>query len=79
MQKILIKFIGLYQLLLSPLLGQNCRFYPTCSQYAKESIIMHGIIRGLIYAFYRIVRCQPFSNGGIDPVKAKSTPPLIIS
>ncbi|RYE05910.1 MAG: membrane protein insertion efficiency factor YidD [Rickettsiaceae bacterium] len=72
MQKLLIKLIKLYQLLVSPYLGQNCRFYPTCSQYAIESVSYHGIIKGGMYAIYRILRCQPLSKGGVDEVKSNN-------
>lgn len=65
----LIKLIDFYQILLSPLLGRNCRYYPTCSQYAKEAIVKKGILLGLLLSFWRILRCNPFSKGGYDPVK----------
>jgi uncharacterized protein len=60
--------IRAYQLLLSPLLGQRCRFHPTCSHYALEAIDRHGAARGAALAVLRIARCQPFARGGIDPV-----------
>ncbi|BAI79849.1 conserved hypothetical protein [Deferribacter desulfuricans SSM1] len=65
----LIKLIDFYQILLSPFLGRNCRYYPTCSQYAKEAIVKKGILRGLLLSLWRILRCNPFSKGGYDPVK----------
>jgi len=56
-------------MLLSPFLGRNCRFYPTCSAYAKEAIVKKGIFKGLILSLWRILRCHPYSKGGFDPVK----------
>lgn len=67
-RNLLIGMIRLYQRFLSPLLGRNCRFYPTCSQYAVEAIRVHGVCRGVALALWRILRCQPFCKGGHDPV-----------
>lgn len=64
----LIKLIKIYQLLLSPMLGQNCRFYPTCSHYAQESLNKHGVIKGTYLAIRRLFRCHPWHDGGYDPV-----------
>jgi hypothetical protein len=64
----LIKLIKLYQLLLSPMLGQNCRFYPSCSHYAHESLNKHGVIKGSYLAMRRLSRCHPWHDGGYDPV-----------
>ena len=60
--------IKAYQLLLSPVLGPSCRFYPTCSAYACTAIETHGLARGLGLALWRILRCNPWSSGGYDPV-----------
>jgi len=63
--------LRLYQLLLSPLaaaLGAQCRFYPSCSQYAREALERHGIARGLSLACRRLGRCHPLHAGGVDPV-----------
>lgn len=69
MKKIFIFFIRLYQVLLSPFLGKNCKFHPTCSSYAIEAIESNGVRRGLFMGFKRIMRCHPFSDGGYDPVE----------
>jgi hypothetical protein len=60
--------ITLYQRLLSPLFPPSCRFVPTCSQYAKQAILSHGLARGSYLAARRILRCHPFHPGGYDPV-----------
>ncbi len=65
----LAKFIiRTYQLLLSPVLGVNCRFTPTCSHYAIEAIDKHGSAKGIILACKRLLRCHPFADAGCDPV-----------
>jgi putative membrane protein insertion efficiency factor len=61
--------IRLYQLLLSPLLGERCRYYPSCSDYAAQAITRFGILRGLVLAGWRLLRCNPWSPGGFDPVE----------
>ena len=65
---ILIAFLVIYRRLLSPLLGANCRFYPTCSQYALGAIRAHGALRGGWMAVRRVSRCHPFHQGGLHPV-----------
>ena len=67
MKKILILNIKLYQKILSPYLGRNCRFYPTCSQYAINAIEKYGIIKGVFKSIIRILKCHPFHPGGYDP------------
>jgi hypothetical protein len=57
-----------YQRLVSPLLGNRCKYYPSCSEYAAQAIDRYGILRGLVLAGWRLVRCNPFSHGGYDPV-----------
>jgi len=69
--RLLVGCIRLYQRWLSPLLGQNCRFYPSCSQYAIEALRVHGVVLGLLYASWRILRCNPYCAGGHDPVPGK--------
>jgi putative membrane protein insertion efficiency factor len=65
---VLIAAIGGYQRWISPALGPRCRFYPSCSQYAKTAIEVHGALRGVSLAIRRLVKCQPFHPGGFDPV-----------
>ena len=71
----LIFFIKIYKYLISPLLGQNCRFLPTCSEYAEESLKTHGLIKGLYLTFKRISKCHPIKllggNSGLDFVPKK--------
>jgi putative membrane protein insertion efficiency factor len=55
-----------YQRVVSPLLGPRCRFYPSCSQYAKDAVLKHGLLRGISLAVRRIVRCNPWNPGGVD-------------
>jgi putative membrane protein insertion efficiency factor len=61
--------IRLYQRILSPVMPARCKYHPTCSEYAVQAIRMHGVMRGLVLAGWRILRCNPLSNGGIDPVE----------
>ncbi len=68
MTKLLVIFIRAYQYLLSPFLGNNCRYHPTCSDYACQAVHAHGPLRGLWLALRRIGRCHPWSAGGHDPV-----------
>jgi putative membrane protein insertion efficiency factor len=62
-----LALIGAYQRRISPLLPRRCKYEPTCSAYAAESIRRFGPLRGLLLAFWRILRCNPFSHGGFDP------------
>ena len=73
MRKLLIALIRGYQLLISPLLGNHCRFYPSCSQYAREALEQHGVLRGLWLAVRRLLRCHPWHEGGVDPVPEPSS------
>ena len=59
-----------YRLFVSPLLGANCRHLPTCSQYAKDAVIIHGLLRGSYYTLKRILRCHPWAKSMFDPVPA---------
>ena len=71
--------IRVYRALLSPLLGQRCRFAPSCSAYAVEAIERHGVARGLWLALRRVARCHPWHQGGYDPVPPASTEKWAIS
>lgn len=64
----LIGLIRLYQELISPWLGPRCRFYPSCSEYAIQALRAYGIVKGLMLAVRRLVRCHPLNPGGFDPV-----------
>ena len=72
MKRLLIFLIDAYKLLLSPLFGQQCRFYPTCSSYAKEAIEVHGALRGGWLGAMRIARCNPWCKGGVDEVPPRT-------
>jgi len=65
-KKICLWFIKFYQYFISPNLGQNCRFYPSCSEYSYEAIGKYGLLKGFWLAIKRISKCHPFSEGGID-------------
>ena len=65
---IAIKLVRFYQLVISPLLGPRCRFYPSCSHYTIEAIQTHGLLKGGWLAIKRISRCHPGNPGGVDPV-----------
>ncbi len=67
-KKIAIKLIRFYQLFISPYLGSNCRFNPTCSQYTLEAIEKYGVLKGIYLGFRRILKCGPWHPGGNDPV-----------
>lgn len=64
----LLAFIWLYRMVVSPLLGANCRHLPTCSEYARDAVIRHGPLRGGFYAVKRISRCHPWAEPAFDPV-----------
>ncbi|ADE56828.1 MULTISPECIES: membrane protein insertion efficiency factor YidD [Aminobacterium] len=66
--EIAVTAIRFYQKWISPMLGKNCRFYPTCSQYTLEAIEMHGILIGSWLGLIRIMKCGPWHPGGYDPV-----------
>jgi putative membrane protein insertion efficiency factor len=63
-----LALIRLYQITLSPLLGNRCRFHPTCSVYTQEAIAKYGVLKGIYLGTRRLLRCHPFHAGGIDPV-----------
>jgi len=64
----LIALLRLYQLLVSPWLGNRCRFHPSCSQYTIEALQRHGLLRGSWLGLRRLLRCHPWNPGGFDPV-----------
>ena len=68
LRKLAVAPIRLYQYSLSPLMPKNCRFYPTCSAYAHEAVMVHGLFRGGALALWRFVRCHPWNPGGYEPV-----------
>ncbi len=68
MKWLLIGLVKAYQLVLSPLLGPTCRYYPSCSAYAVEALRVHGAIKGTWLAGRRLLRCHPWSPGGVDHV-----------
>ncbi len=72
MRKLLIGLVRGYRYLISPLLGNHCRFYPSCSHYAVEAIEIHGPGHGSWLALRRLLSCHPWHPGGFDPVPGKS-------
>ncbi len=68
MSRPLVGMIRVYQRFLSPLLGPRCRYHPSCSEYAAQALQRHGILRGSLLASWRLLRCNPWSHGGFDPV-----------
>ncbi len=68
MRWLILKAIRAYQVAISPLFGPRCRYYPSCSHYASEAVREHGALRGGRLALWRILRCNPFSAGGVDEV-----------
>jgi putative membrane protein insertion efficiency factor len=73
MKHVFLLIIKFYQYFISPLVGRNCRFYPTCSSYAKEALTIHGTLKGLYLSIKRILKCNPFFEGGFDPVPTVKT------
>jgi len=68
LERLFVLIIRIYQIFISPLLGSNCRYTPTCSQYSKEAILKHGPFKGGALAVRRILRCNPWGGHGHDPV-----------
>jgi putative membrane protein insertion efficiency factor len=66
--RVLVALIRAYRFLLSPWIGQHCRFHPTCSLYGHEALIHHGALRGSALTIRRLARCHPWAEGGYDPV-----------
>jgi putative membrane protein insertion efficiency factor len=69
LKKILIFIINIYRRFISPIKTGKCRFYPTCSEYAVQSIERYGAVKGMLMAIKRVLKCHPFHPGGYDPVK----------
>lgn len=73
MKRLALAPVRLYQRWISPMLPRRCKYEPTCSAYAAEAIERFGVIRGTVLACWRILRCNPFSHGGFDPVREEFT------
>jgi uncharacterized protein len=77
MRTLLMALVRGYQLLISPMLGSNCRFYPSCSCYAHAALQRHGALAGMFLAVRRLLKCHPWHEGGYDPVPEQS--PAVIT
>ncbi|MFW5734423.1 MAG: membrane protein insertion efficiency factor YidD [Oceanidesulfovibrio sp.] len=75
MRRLLLLLLRGYQVGISPLKPQTCRFYPTCSNYACEAVAEHGAFKGSLLAAWRLLRCNPLFKGGVDPVPPKKVAP----
>lgn len=73
LKNFLLLLIRFYKIAISPMLGQNCKHYPSCSEYAHEALLLYNPFRAIYLILHRISRCHPFSKGGYDPVKGKSS------
>ena len=71
--KFLLLLLRGYKLCISPFLGQHCRFYPSCSDYAHQAIVEYGVARGSLLAGRRLCKCHPWHAGGFDPIPLKQT------
>jgi putative membrane protein insertion efficiency factor len=69
MRKVAVGLIKAYRRFVSPMLPPSCRYWPSCSDYALQSIQKHGVLKGGLLGSWRIIRCNPWSKGGIDPVR----------
>ena len=72
MRTVALRLIRGYQLLVSPLLGQRCKYHPSCSRYAADAIRELGLLRGFVLAAWRLLRCNPWSHGGVDYVRDRT-------
>lgn len=68
-RKIFVSLIKVYQKYISPRIGARCKYYPTCSEYTRQAIDKYGIIKGSFLGIKRILKCNPFSHGGVDKLK----------
>ncbi len=71
MKAVVLAPLRFYRRFISPALGPRCKYHPTCSAYAVQAIERYGILRGLVLATWRVLRCNPFSHGGYDPPEAQ--------
>ncbi|KPJ62688.1 MAG: membrane protein insertion efficiency factor [Planctomycetes bacterium DG_23] len=69
MTRLLIFILRIYQATLSPIFGYQCRYVPTCSNYFIEALEKKGLVKGMLLGLWRLLRCNPFSKGGYDPVR----------
>ena len=72
MRAVVIAPIRFYRRFISPSLPRRCKYHPTCSEYAVEAVRTYGVLRGLVLAAWRVLRCNPWSHGGVDPVEAQT-------
>ena len=70
--RVVLAPVRVYQRVISPALPRRCKYHPTCSAYAMQAIERYGILRGAVLAAWRLLRCNPFSHGGYDPVSAQT-------
>lgn len=75
---VLVGAIRVYQLTISPLLGPVCRYYPSCSHYGREAIVVHRAGKGVLLTGWRLLRCNPWAKGGVDPVPPRGQWPKMI-
>ena len=72
MREVVVAPIRFYRRVISPALGPRCKYHPSCSAYALQAIRTYGVLRGLVLAGWRLLRCNPWSHGGLDPVEAQT-------
>lgn len=71
LRRALIGLITAYQRFISPMTPPTCRFYPSCAAYGRQSLRVHGVVKGLTLTTWRVLRCHPWSKGGVDPVPGR--------
>ena len=72
MRAVVVAPIHFYRRFISPALPRRCKYHPTCSEYAVDAVRTYGVLRGLVLAAWRLLRCNPWSHGGVDPVEAQT-------
>ena len=72
MRAVLVAPVRFYQRFVSPALPRRCKYHPSCSEYAVEAVRTYGVLKGLVLAAWRLLRCNPWSHGGYDPVEAQT-------